>query len=87
MLRNEKELIARSDTTPEIGAVDPGETMTGEARTMSHAVTLVTDDLNRVRAQCRCAWRSPWITPDQHSQPRKTVAERVAGRHLHETAR
>ena len=54
---------------------------------MSHAVTLVTDDRNRVRAQCRCAWRSPWITPDQHSQPRKTVAERVAGRHLHETAR
>jgi hypothetical protein len=61
--------------------------MTGEARTMSHAVTLVTDDRNRVRAQCRCAWRSPWITPDQHSQPRKTVAERVAGRHLHESAR
>jgi hypothetical protein len=58
-----------------------------KARTMSHAVTLVTDDRNRVRAQCRCAWQSPWITPDQHSRPRQTVAERVAGRHLQETAR
>ena len=28
----------------------------------SHAVALVTDDHNRVRAQCRCTWRSPWIT-------------------------
>ena len=51
---------------------------------MSHSVELVTDDRNRVRAQCRCTWRSPWITPDQHSQPRREVAERVAVRHLHE---
>ena len=29
---------------------------------MSHAVTLVTEDRNRVRAPCRCTWRSPWIT-------------------------
>jgi hypothetical protein len=51
---------------------------------MSHAVALVTDDRNRVRAQCRCTWRSPWITPDQQSRPRKEIAERVAARHLHE---
>ena len=30
---------------------------------MSHAVALVTDDRNRVQAQCRCTWRLPWITP------------------------
>jgi len=53
--------------------------------TMSHAVTLVTDDRNRVRAQCRCAWRSPWISPDHQSRPRLVIAERVATRHLHET--
>ena len=51
---------------------------------MSHAVALVTDDRNRVRAQCRCTWRSPWITPDANSRPRQEVAERVAARHLHE---
>ena len=51
---------------------------------MSHAVALVTDDRNRVRAQCRCTWQSPWITPDANSRPRQEVAERVAARHLHE---
>ncbi len=52
---------------------------------MSHAVTLVTDDRNRVRAQCRCSWRSPWITPDRQSQPRQLIAEWVATHHLRET--
>ncbi len=55
---------------------------------MSHAVALITDDRNRVQAQCRCTWRSPWITPDQQSRrPRQEIAERVATRHLRETAR
>jgi hypothetical protein len=48
-----------------------------------HAVQLVTAYRNRVRAQCCCAWRSPWITPDAQSQPRQKVAERVAIHHLH----
>lgn len=51
---------------------------------MSHAVSLVTDDRNRVRAQCRCAWRSPWITPDAESCPRQEIAQRVAAQHLHQ---
>ena len=54
---------------------------------MSHAVALVTDNRKRVRAQCRCTWRSPWITPDANSRPRQEVAERVATRHLLENAR
>lgn len=49
---------------------------------VSHAVSLITDDRNRVRAQCRCTWRSPWITPDAESNPRQEVASRVAARHL-----
>jgi hypothetical protein len=53
---------------------------------MPHVVTLVTDDRNRVRAQCRCTWRSPWITPDPQSRPREQVAARVATRHVQETA-
>lgn len=50
-----------------------------------HAVQLVTDDRNCVRAQCRCTWRSPWNTPDARSEPRRTVADRVAVHHLHHT--
>ena len=41
---------------------------------MSPSVALVTDDRNRVRAQCRCTWRSPWITPAANSSPRQQVA-------------
>jgi len=54
---------------------------------MSHAVALITDDRNRVRAQCWCTWRSPWITPDQSRRPRQEIAERVATRHVQETTR
>ena len=43
---------------------------------MSHAVALVTDDRNRVRAQCRCSWRSPWITAQGISV---SLRGRVAG--------
>jgi hypothetical protein len=53
--------------------------------TLSHAVVLVTDDRNRVRAQCDCTWRSPWITPDPQSRPRHSIAERVAVHHLRDT--
>jgi hypothetical protein len=53
---------------------------------MPHAVQLITDDRHRVQAQCRCAWRSPWITPDQDSRPRQQMAERVATHHLREMA-
>ena len=53
---------------------------------MPHAVTLVTDDRNRVRAQCRCTWRSPWISPDHQARPRLLIAERVATHHLHQAA-
>ena len=54
---------------------------------MPHAVSLITDDRNRVRAQCRCTWRSPWVLPDAQSQPRRQVAERVATHHLQHPAR
>ena len=47
---------------------------------MSHAVALVTDDRNRVRAQMPVHLRSPWITPDHESRPRQEIAERVAAR-------
>ena len=56
----------------------------GNLNPVSHAAALITDDRNRVRAQCRCLWRSPWITPDAESRPRERVAERVAARHLYE---
>lgn len=49
---------------------------------MTHSVALITDDNNRVRAQCRCTWMSPWVMPDQQSRPRQEIAERVASRHL-----
>ena len=52
-----------------------------------HSVQLVTDDRNRIRAQCRCTWRSPWITPDRDSTPRQKIAERAATHHLHEVSR
>lgn len=47
-----------------------------------HAVSLVTDDRNRVRAECRSAWRTSWTIQDRESRPRQEIAERVATRHM-----
>ena len=51
---------------------------------MSHAITLVTDNQNRVRAQCRCGWCSPVDHPGPAVPPPQKITERVAARHLHE---
>ena len=56
-----------------------------EPLTMSNAVTLVTDDRNRVRAQMPVHLALTWISPDQQSRPRQLIAERVATHHLRQT--
>ena len=40
-----------------------------------YSVVLIIDDRNRIRADCRCTWRSPWITPDEDS----TADDRPSG--------
>ena len=44
-----------------------------------YSVVLIIDDRNRIRADCRCTWRSPWITPDEDSTPRQMIGR--AGGH------